>query len=163
MFNRVYTDMMKRRSFLQQTLAFTAGLVASGSGLFYMPRAYAARPDAAFIARDLDTVLKEILGGSEATMSDQIKLDAPLQAENGAVVPVVVSTTLEAPEAIAIVVPKNPTPLLSLLEATPRTGSYVRMRIKMAGTDEVRAYVKSGGQWYMAAQEVRVAVGGCGG
>ncbi|MCP4390550.1 MAG: thiosulfate oxidation carrier protein SoxY [Gammaproteobacteria bacterium] len=154
---------MKRRSFLQQTLAVAASLIAGGSGLLYLPRAHAARPDAAFLAKDLDTVLKEVLGGSEATVSDQIKLDAPLQAENGAVVPVVVSTTLPAPESIAIIVPKNPTPLLTMLDTTPRTGSFVRMRIKMAGTDEVQVYVKSGGQWYMASQEVRVAVGGCGG
>ena len=128
-----------------------------------MPRAQAARPDAAFVAKDLDTVLQEILGGAQASQSDQIKLDAPLQAENGAVVPVVVETTLPAPEQIAIVVPKNPTPLLTVLETTPRTGNYVRMRIKMAGSDQVVAYVKSGGQWYTASQEVRVAVGGCGG
>ena len=144
-------------------MTLAAGFIAASGGLFYVPRANAARPDAAFLAKDLDSVLKEVLGGSEATVSDQIKLDAPLQAENGAVVPVVVSISLPAPEAVAIVVPKNPTPLLSMLETTARTGSYVRMRIKMAGTDEVRAYVKSGGQWYMAAQEVRVAVGGCGG
>lgn len=147
---------------MQTTLAFAASLVTAG-GLLYIPRVNAARPDAAFLANDLDTVLKQMLDGAEAKMSDQIKLDAPLQAENGAVVPVVISTTLPAPEQIAIVVPKNPTPLLSVLDTTPRTGSYVRMRIKMAGTDEVRAYVKSGGQWYLAAQEVRVAVGGCGG
>ena len=154
---------MKRRSFIQNTLALAAGLVAGGSGLLYLPRAQAARPDAAFVAKDLDTVLQEILGGAQASQSDQIKLDAPLQAENGAVVPVVVETTLPAPEQIAIVVPKNPTPLLTVLETTPRTGNYVRMRIKMAGSDQVVAYVKSGGQWYTASQEVRVAVGGCGG
>ena len=154
---------MKRRSFLKNTLAIAASVITGGSGLLYLPRAQAARPDAAFLAKDLDTVLKEVLGGAEATSSDQIKLDAPLQAENGAVVPVEVSTSLPAPEQIALVVPKNPTPLLSLLETTPRTGSYVRMRIKMAGTDNVVAYVKSGGKWYSASQEVRVAVGGCGG
>lgn len=154
---------MKRRSFLQNLLALAAAGIAGGGGLFYLPRAQAARPDTAFLAKDLDTVLKEVLGNTEATPSDQIKLDAPLQAENGAVVPVEVSTSLPAPEQIAIVVPKNPTPLLSVLETTPRTGSYVRMRIKMAGTDNVVAYVKSGGQWYSASQEVRVAVGGCGG
>lgn len=127
-----------------------------------MAQADAARPDAAFLARDLDTVLKQVLAGNEPTMSDQIKLDAPLQAENGAVVPIVVSTTLPAPESIAVVVPKNPTPLLSMFETTARTGSFFRMRIKMAGTDEVIVYVKSGGQWFMTSQEVRVAVGGCG-
>ncbi|MCP4488920.1 MAG: thiosulfate oxidation carrier protein SoxY [Gammaproteobacteria bacterium] len=154
---------MKRRSFLQNTVTLAASLIAGGSGLLYLPRANATRPDATFLAKDLDTVLHQLLGGAEAAISDQIKLDAPLQAENGAVVPIVVSNTLPAPQQVAIVVPGNPTPLLSLLDTTPRTGSYVRMRIKMAVTDEVRAYVKSGGQWYMAAQEVRVAVGGCGG
>lgn len=149
---------------MQTTLAFAGSLIAGGSGLLYIPRVNAApRADAAFVAKDLDTVLEQVLGGSSATVSDQIRLDAPLQAENGAVVPVVVSTTLPAPETIAIIVPKNPTPLLTMLDTTPRTGSFVRMRIKMAGTDEVRAYIKSGGQWYMASQEVRVAVGGCGG
>ena len=153
---------MKRRSFLQTTLALATGLI-TGGGLLYPQRSQAARPDAAFLAKDLDTVLKEILGGSEATASDQIMLDAPLQAENGAVVPIVVETSLPSPEQIAVVVPKNPTPLLSVLDTTARTGSFVRMRIKMAGTDQVVVYVKSGGQWYSASQEVRVAVGGCGG
>lgn len=154
---------MKRRSFLQKTLSVAAGLIAGGSGLLYLPRANAVRPDAGFLARDLDSALQEVLGGSEATPSDQIMLDAPLQAENGAVVPIVVSTTLPAPESIAVVVPKNPTPLLSVLETTARTGSFVRMRVKMAGADQVIVYVKSGGRWFMASQEVRVAVGGCGG
>ncbi len=131
--------------------------------MLYSAVTSAARPDAAFLAKDVDTAMMEALGTTEATPSDQIKLDAPLQAENGAVVPIEISTTLASPEAIAVVVPNNPTPLLSILETTPRTGSYVRMRVKMAGTDKVRAFVKSGGQWYVTEQEVRVAVGGCGG
>ncbi len=156
---------MKRRSFLRSTAAVAATWVASGSGLMQSMLAYAAtRPDAAFLAKDLNTALMEALGTTETPpISDQIKLDAPLQAENGAVVPIEVSTTLPAPESIAVVVPKNPTPLLSTIETTPRTGGYFRMRIKMAGTDKVMVYVKSGGQWYMAEQEVRVALGGCGG
>lgn len=105
----------------------------------------------------------EVLGTREAAASDQIKLDAPLQAENGAVVPIEISTSLPSPESIAVVVPNNPTPLLSVVETTPRTGNYLRMRIKMAGTDKVMVYVKSGGQWYVTSQQVRVAIGGCGG
>ncbi len=156
---------MKRRSFLQKTLAVGAAWVAGGGALLHSTLAQASsRPDAAFLAKDLNTALMEALGTTETPpKSDQIELDAPLQAENGAVVPIVISTSLPTPESIAIVVPKNPTPLLSILETTPRTGSYVRMRIKMAGTDEVMVYVKSGGKWYMTSQEVRVAVGGCGG
>lgn len=155
---------MKRRSFLQNAIALALTWVAGGSGIFLSTRARAgSRPDAAFLAKDVDTALKEILGGREASASDQIRLDAPLQAENGAVVPIEVSTSLPSPESIAVVVPNNPTPLLTVVETTPRTGSYFRMRIKMAGTDNVTVYVKSGGQWYVTSQQVRVAIGGCGG
>ena len=155
---------MKRRSFLQDAIAVALTWVGGGSGIFFATQARAAsRPDAAFLAKDVDTALMEVLGTREATASDRIRLDAPLQAENGAVVPIEVSIGLPAPESIAVVVPKNPTPLLSVIETTPRTGSYYRMRIKMAGTDEVMVYVKSGGQWYVASQQVRVAIGGCGG
>ena len=154
---------MKRRLFLRNGLALATAWVAGGGSMLYSMVASAARPDAAFLAKDLETALMEALGTTEATPSDQIKLDAPLQAENGAVVPIEISTTLPSPESIAVIVPKNPTPLLSVLEPTARTGNYVRMRIKMGGTDKVMAYVKSGGQWYVTEQEVRVAVGGCGG
>ena len=155
---------MKRRSFLQNAVAVAVTWVAGGSGILHSILAQAAsRPDAAFLAKDVDTAMMQAMGTREATASDQIKLDAPLQAENGAVVPIEVSTTLPSPESIVVVVPKNPTPLLSVLETTARTGSYFRMRIKMAGTDKVMVYVKSGGQWYVTSQEVRVAIGGCGG
>lgn len=155
---------MKRRTLLQKLCAVAATWVAGGSGMFYSMLANAApRPDAAFLAKDADTALMEVLGTREAAASDQIKLDAPLQAENGAVVPIEISTSLPSPESIAVVVPNNPTPLLSVVETTPRTGNYLRMRIKMAGTDKVMVYVKSGGQWYVTSQQVRVAIGGCGG
>lgn len=149
---------------MQGAAATALAWTAIGGSLLYPLQAKAgSRQDAAFLAKDLNTALTEALGTTEATPSDQIKLDAPLQAENGAVVPIEITTTLPSPEAIAVVVPKNPTPLLSVVETTPRTGRYVRMRIKMAGTDKVMAYVKSGGQWYVTEQEVRVAIGGCGG
>ena len=155
---------MKRRNFIQRAIAVTVTWAAGGSGVFHSMLAHAtSRPDAAFLAKDVDTAMMGALGTREATASDQIKLDAPLQAENGAVVPIEVSTALPSPESIVVVVPNNPTPLLSVIETTPRTGSYFRMRIKMAGTDKVMVYVKSGGQWYVTSQEVRVAIGGCGG
>ena len=149
---------------MRDAVALAATWVAGGAGIVYSTLTNAApRPDAAFLAKDVDTALMEALGTREATNSDQIKLDAPLQAENGAVVPIEVSTTLPSPESIAVIVPNNPTPLLTVIETTPRSGNYFRMRIKMGGSDKIMVYVKSGGQWYVTSQEVRVAVGGCGG
>lgn len=155
---------MRRRNFLRGLLATGATMVAAGAGMFYSLRAWAgARPDGAFLTRDIAQVLTEALGISDAVPSDQIKIDAPLQAENGAFVPVKIATTLPAPEAIAVVVPVNPTPLLTVMETTPRTGSYYALRIKMAETGKIFVYVKSGGRLHSATQDVRIAVGGCGG
>ncbi len=155
---------MKRREFVNGAVAAGALTATAGMGLLRTNVAIAAsRPDEAFLATDADEVLNMVFGTTEAEESADVKIDAPLQAENGAVVPVQVSTTIAGAEMIAVVVKKNPTPLLTLMETTSRTGSYYSLRVKMAGTDKVYAYVKAGGKLYMASQDVRVAVGGCGG
>ncbi len=155
---------MKRREFVNGAVAAGALTATAGMGLLRTNVAIAAsRPDEAFLATDADEVLNMVFGTTEAEESADVKIDAPLQAENGAVVPVQISTTIAGAEMIAVVVKKNPTPLLTLMETTSRTGSYYSLRVKMAGTDKVYAYVKAGGKLYMASQDVRVAVGGCGG
>lgn len=151
---------MKRRTFLQTA---AAGGTLAVAGVLTSEPALAARPDAAFLADKADEALMEAFGTTEAIDSKDITVDAPLQAENGAVVPVKISTTLPSPELVGVVVRGNPVPLLTVLEATPRSGKFFSVRVKMAGTDKVVAYVKSGGKLYTASQEVRVTVGGCGG
>ena len=125
--------------------------------------ALAAIPDDTFLVKTADEAVAAVFGTSDAAESADIKLDAPLQAENGAVVPVEVTVNIPDTELVAVVVPKNNYPLVTVLEPTSTTSSYYSLRIKMAGTDTVRVYVKAGGKLYMASQEVRVAVGGCGG
>jgi sulfur-oxidizing protein SoxY len=123
---------------------------------------FAARPDTAFNANDADTAVNDIFGGP-ATESDQVMLKIPDIAENGAVVPVTVSTDLADVEAIAVVVEKNPTPLAALFELTPQSVPEVSVRIKMGESSPVRAVVKAGGKLYSASKEVKVTIGGCGG
>lgn len=123
---------------------------------------FAARPDAAFDAKNADTAVNDIFGG-QAIESDQIMLKIPDIAENGAVVPVTVSTDLADVEAIGVVVEKNPTPLAALFELTPQSVPEVSVRIKMGESSPVRAVVKAGGKLYSASKEVKVTIGGCGG
>jgi sulfur-oxidizing protein SoxY len=103
------------------------------------------------------------LYGKEATVSDQVKLDAPEIAENGAVVPVAVSSALPDVTSISILVSENPFPLAASYKIPPGTSATVANRLKMAKTSKVIALVESGGKIYSATKEVKVTVGGCGG
>jgi sulfur-oxidizing protein SoxY len=145
-----------------------AGSVAlAGFGVFSLavPTALAANdkyPDEAFKQKD-DKEAVKLLYGRTAEPSDKIKLDAPEIAENGAVVPVSVSTSLADVTSIAFVVPENPNVLAAYYRIPQGTIPSVANRLKMAKTTNVTVIVESGGKLFSASREVKVTVGGCGG
>ncbi len=152
----------KRRTLLKGALASSAAAVAAGAGILTPRALFAAWPQAAFEARNVDDALNG-LGGANATPSDEINIKAPDIAENGAVVPVTVSTTLANVESISIVASKNNQPLTSTYMLPAGTQAFVSTRIKMASTSDVIALVTAGGNVYSASKEVKVTIGGCGG
>ena len=84
-----------RRLILKGTVGSLAGLAIAGSALFEARAADApAWPSDAFKQKNEAEALKALYGGRTAETSDKVKLDAPEIAENGAVVPVAVSSTL---------------------------------------------------------------------
>ena len=119
-------------------------------------------PEEAFKQKDDREAIK-LLYGRTAEPSDKVKLDAPEIAENGAVVPISVSTTLADVTSISFVVPENPNPLAAYYKLPPGTAPSVANRLKMAKTSNVIAIVEAGGKLYSATKEVKVTVGGCGG
>jgi sulfur-oxidizing protein SoxY len=119
-------------------------------------------PEEAFRQKDDKEAIK-LLYGRTAEPSDKVKLDAPEIAENGAVVPISVSTTLADVTSISFVVPENPNPLAAYYKLPPGTAPSVANRLKMAKTSNVIAIVEAGGKLYSATKEVKVTVGGCGG
>jgi sulfur-oxidizing protein SoxY len=153
-----------RRTILKGAVA--GGLVGLGFGSFPLP-AYAAAdakewPADAFKQKNEADVLKALYGKS-AQASDKISLDAPEIAENGAVVPIAVSSTLPKVTGIAILVLNNPFPLGATYKIPDGTEAAVSNRLKMAKTSKVVAVVESNGKLYSATKEVKVTVGGCGG
>lgn len=84
-------------------------------------------------------------------------------AENGAVVPVEVSSGIAGTSSIAILAEKNAQPLVGSFNLSGGTLGFISTRIKMGSTSLVRAVVKAGGKSYTAAKEVKVTIGGCGG
>ena len=88
---------------------------------------------------------------------------APEIAENGAVVPIAVSSTLADVSSISILVAENPNALAASYRIPAGTMPNVANRLKMAKTSNVIAVVEAGGKLYSATKEVKVTVGGCGG
>jgi sulfur-oxidizing protein SoxY len=153
-----------RRLILQG--AGLVALVGLGNPAFGLAPAFAAAndkyPEEAFKQKsDADAI--KALYGKPAEPSDKVKLDAPEIAENGAVVPVSVSTTLADVTSISILVSENPNALIASYKIPAGTVPGIANRIKMAKTSNVIVIVEAGGKLYSATKEVKVTVGGCGG
>ena len=119
-------------------------------------------PEDAFKAKNDADAIKSLYGKT-AEPSDKVKLDAPEIAENGAVVPISVSTALADVTSISILVSENPYALAASYKIPAGTIAAVANRIKMQKTSNVIAIVEAGGKLYSATKEVKVTVGGCGG
>jgi sulfur-oxidizing protein SoxY len=154
---------LSRRVILQG--AGAVALVGLGNFSFSLPAFAAANdkyPEEAFKQKS-DTDAIKALYGKTAEASDKIKLDAPEIAENGAVVPVSVTTTLADVSSISFLVAENPVVLIASYKIPAGTVPSVANRIKMAKTSKVTVVVEAGGKLYSADKEVKVTVGGCGG
>ena len=143
-----------------------AGAVALvGLGNLPFPALAAATdkyPEEAFKAKSEADAIKALYGKSPEP-SDKVKMDAPEIAENGAVVPISVTTTLADVTSIAFLVSENPVALVASYKIPAGTMPNVANRIKMAKTSNVIVVVEAGGKLYSASKEVKVTVGGCGG
>ena len=151
-----------RRNVLKGAGSASAVAVAVAAGLMKPTAAMAAWNKAAFEAKDMDDAMKG-LGATGAVDSKAITIKAPDIAENGAVVPVEVTSTLPNTTNISIFAEKNGTPLAASYTFANGAPGYVSTRIKMGTTSLVRAVVTAGGKTYTAAKEVKVTIGGCGG
>ena len=123
----------------------------------------AAWPQKTFSSTAASEAMVALLGTDVTTPTDKIDLKLPQIAENGAVVPIVIETTLQDVELIGIVVRNNPRPMAATFEIPPGTLPKLATRIKMGKTSEVMAVVKTGNGIYSASKEVKVTIGGCGG
>jgi sulfur-oxidizing protein SoxY len=152
-----------RRTFLKSSAAASAVGVAVSAGLLTPRAVFAAWPKAAFEATNLDTALNTAFGSTTLTDSTDIKLKAADIAENGAVVPITVTSKIAGTETISIVVPNNNNPLTASFTLSENSEGFVSTRIKMGKTSDVVVVVKAAGKLYTAKKEVKVTIGGCGG
>ncbi|UWU76718.1 thiosulfate oxidation carrier protein SoxY [Bradyrhizobium huanghuaihaiense] len=153
-----------RRLILQG--AASVALLGLGNLPFTAAPAHAAAndkyPDEAFKLKNEADAIKALYGKT-AEPSDKVKLDAPEIAENGGVVPISVTTTLDKVTSISFFVAENPFALAASYKIPDGTLPGVANRLKMAKTTNVTAIVEADGKLYSATKEVKVTVGGCGG
>jgi sulfur-oxidizing protein SoxY len=154
---------MKRREFLNNAGSGTILTLAAALGLINTSVGFAAGDDrSAFDAKSLQNTLK-ILGASAARESNEISINAPDIAENGAVVPIEVSSPFPNTQSISLLAEKNPNALTSTYEFTEDVEPYVFTRIKMGETSNLIVLVKADDKFYFAKKEIKITLGGCGG
>jgi len=150
-----------RRSFLKLAGNMAALAAAGMAGLMQSATILAAWNKAGFESKALADTLKS-LGASGAAESRDIAITAPEIAENGAVVPIAVTSRIPNTQQISIVAEKNPFPLAATFDIANGAEGYVSTRIKMGQTSDVWAVVKAGDKFFTAKKEVKITVGGCG-
>jgi sulfur-oxidizing protein SoxY len=116
----------------------------------------------AFFSKNVAEAQKR-LGTPGAETSNAIAIEAPQIAENGAVVPIEVQSNIPGTTAIAVLIEKNPYPLVAKFDFADGALPYVRVNAKMGETSDVRVIATAGGKHYVATKEIKVTIGGCGG
>lgn len=135
--------------------------ILAAVGLVQPGTAWAERNIPAFDAKTMNEAL-DAMGVVSPESSTAIHLTAPETAENGAFVPVTVTSSLPHTEQISILVDKNPSMLSANFILPEGTEGFITTRIKMGQTATVIVLVKAGGKFYRASREVKVVQGGCG-
>lgn len=153
----------RRRLFLKGTLATGLSGMAVATGLLTSTQVFAAWPASAFDTKNVPDTLNALFGHANLTENaEDISLIAPDLAENGAVVPVTLSSRLEGVESIVLLVDKNPNALIARFNLSKNTLPYIKTNIKMAETSQLVAVLKIGDKLYSTHKKIKVTLNGCG-
>lgn len=150
-----------RRDFLKKIGGAGALMVAFGAGLLKSGEVFALTWNKlAFSSINVTDAMKNANYGG-AVESKDILLKLPDVAENGALVPIEVTSNIPGTTSVAFFVEKNQYPMVAEFEFPSGTEPYISTRIKMSQTSHVRVAVRAGGKVYMQSKEVKVTIGGC--
>jgi sulfur-oxidizing protein SoxY len=116
----------------------------------------------AFGAKSAAEALKGI-GAGNAAASTALRIEAPEIAENGAVVPIEITSSIPGTTSIAVLVDKNPFPLVGKFDFMEGALPFVKLNVKVGETSDIRVIALAGGKSHVATKEIKVTIGGCGG
>jgi sulfur-oxidizing protein SoxY len=150
--------MSNRRDALKQGAVLAGLLTAAG-----YPQYALAFNKNAFEAKTVQEAIRAAGGGAMSESKD-VTLTGPDIAENGAVVPLGVSTSLSGVKELLILVEKNPNALVALFKVSDSIDANFMTRAKMGQSSDVFAVaIMNDGRALFSKKEVKVTLGGCGG
>ena len=149
---------LRRRQLLLAAGVWTAAGAASAAQVASVAR----QPDMelAFAARTFSEAVAAL--GGMPPVSTQITLELPQVAEDGALVPITVSSQLGDTRDILILVDGNPQPVAACFSIPDGTEAYAATRIRLAQSGTVYVVVRTEAGLFSAARAIQVTVGGCG-
>ncbi len=152
-----------RRKFIKALLSISVyGLTMAGS-ILQSTMAQTPWLKENFSTGSFEQTMRRLFGAGDIIDSNKIKISRlPRVAENGAMVPITISSTLEHVEKISILVEQNSSPLSAEFFLSPALAVHVSARLKMAKTSNVVIIVQSAGKYYRTSRLVKVTTGGCG-
>ncbi|MFW5451762.1 MAG: thiosulfate oxidation carrier protein SoxY [Methylophagaceae bacterium] len=155
----------QRRTFVKGAISASTMALVATSGLLLPQRLLAHWPADAFTAETLEDALLALLGQAEIANDSALKFKVgapPSYAVNGASVPIEIQSELPNIERIAILVEKNPLPLVMNLEMTSAVRLPFKSMIKIREDSNVMAIIRADGKLYKTTRFVEVDIGGCG-
>jgi sulfur-oxidizing protein SoxY len=156
------TTMQARRTFLNQSMK-VAALMAAAGVLPQTAFAQAGWSAKAFEAKTMADLM-QALGAGTPVESKDVTLTAPDIAENGAVVPLGVASSLPGVKRMLVLVEKNPNVLSAAFDASDSVEANFSTRVKMGQSSNVFGVaMMNDGKVFFARKEVKVTLGGCGG
>ncbi len=148
-----------KRNFLYQAVALAVLPVATSFN-----KVFADWQEQLFNHKDVTEVIASLTNNIHATQTSDITIKAPEIAENGAVVPITVSTDITNVNKISILVDNNPSPLTSSFDINPQLEAYVSTRVKIAKSSNIIAVISTTDkQHFSSSKSIKVTIGGCGG
>lgn len=150
-----------RRAFIKKSVALSAYAIIAPGGLLASAESKATERSDSLSTNSLQQTLKRLFKDQDIIASDQIDIQLPKIAVNGAAVPITITSALKEVESIAILIEKNPTPLAAKFELSPNLDPFVSTRLKITESSVVMVIVESSEGFYSAKEKVIVTLGGC--
>ena len=153
--------MLTRKEFFNRISVSSVSVFAFGSLLPFPFRGLANWNQDAFHSRHYQKALESLYGSNVIEKTNNIKIQAPDVAENGASVPITVSTSIKGIETLSIFIENNPLPLIASYNLRQYAIPNFSVRVKIAKSSPIHVVVKSQGKLISSSKKIHVSVGGC--
>lgn len=121
-----------------------------------------ANDEASLAPGDALKVITGLLKGRPLETSDQIRLEVPEAAENGALVPISAGSAIPGTRVLHLIADQNPGPRLATFRFAEGVRPWVSTRLKLNASGPVRVLAETPVGVYEQSRPVRILLGGCG-